>query len=154
HQRSGGSSYLFGTRRMHGWWYYYFVALAVKVPLTFWLLVLGRVGLGLSGKLRSAGRDWMLPVSIGLFLTIAALGSSRNYGLRYILPLAPLALVWVSGLAEGGRWARRIAAIGLIGQGVAVASIHPYELSYFNVLAGGPVGGRRILADSNLDWGQ
>jgi hypothetical protein len=91
---------------------------------------------------------------MGLFLAVTAAGSSRNYGLRYVLPLAPLAIVWVSGLAEGGRWARRLAAIGLVGQALAVASIHPFELSYFNELAGGPVGGRRILADSNLDWGQ
>jgi hypothetical protein len=96
----------------------------------------------------------LLPATIGLFLAITAIGSSRNYGLRYVLPMAPLAIVWISGLAEGGRWARRIAVIGLLGQALAVASIHPHELSYFNVPAGGPVGGRRILADSNLDWGQ
>ena len=28
-----------------GWWYYYFVALAVKVPLGFWLLVVARLAL-------------------------------------------------------------------------------------------------------------
>src|SRR5262249_34537864 len=27
-------------------------------------------------------------------------------------------------------------------------------LTYFNTLAGGRIGGRRVLADSNLDWGQ
>ena len=43
---------------------------------------------------------------------------------------------------------------GLAGYAVAVARIHPYELRYFNALAGGPIGGRHILADSNLDWGQ
>ena len=48
HQASGGPSYLFGERRMKGWWYYYFVAVAVKVPLTFWLLAVAR--LGLSGR--------------------------------------------------------------------------------------------------------
>ena len=96
----------------------------------------------------------MLPAIMGLFLAITALGSSRNYGLRYVLPLAPLAIVWVSGLAEGGAWTRWIAAIGILGQALAVASIHPYELSYFNCVAGGPIGGRQILADSNLDWGQ
>jgi 4-amino-4-deoxy-L-arabinose transferase-like glycosyltransferase len=152
HQRSGGSSYLFGERRMTGWWYYYFVALAVKVPLTVWVLVVGRAVLG--SRLRSAGRAGMLPLVIGAFLAITALGSSRNYGLRYMLPLAPLAIVWVSGLAEAGPWARRAAWIGLVGQAAAVASIHPHELTYFNALAGGPVGGRHVLADSNLDWGQ
>jgi hypothetical protein len=73
-----------------------------------------------------------------------------------LLPLAPLAVVWISALAESRR--RRLAsvaiALGLGGYVVAVAGIHPYELTYFNELAGGPIGGRRILADSNLDWGQ
>jgi 4-amino-4-deoxy-L-arabinose transferase-like glycosyltransferase len=152
HQRSGGPSYLFGTRRMHGWWYYYFVAMAVKVPLGFWLLVAARGAVG--RRLASLGRAGMLPAIIVIYLAITAAGSSRNYGLRYILPLAPVAIVWVSGLAEGGRWMRWLAALGLLGQAIAVASIHPYELSYFNELCGGPIGGRHVLADSNLDWGQ
>ena len=42
HQASGGPSYLFGERRMKGWWYYYLVAIAVKVPLVFWFLVAAR----------------------------------------------------------------------------------------------------------------
>jgi hypothetical protein len=152
HQRSGGPSYLLGERRMTGWWSYYFVALAVKVPLTFWLLVIGRVVL--RRRIPSAGRDRILPLAIGMFLAIAAAGSSRNFGIRYLLPLAPLAIVWVSGIAEGGRAGIALAAIGVAGQAVAVAAIHPHELTYFNALAGGPMGGRRILADSNLDWGQ
>ena len=47
-----------------------------------------------------------------LFLTITAVGSSRNYGMRYLLPLAPLAIVWVSALAESRRavWPRVAAA--------------------------------------------
>lgn len=152
HQQSGGSSYLLGERRMQGWWYYYLVALAVKVPLTFWILAMGRGMLG--RQVRSAGQGGLIPLVIGLFLVITAIGSSRNYGVRYLLPLAPLAIVWVSALAEGPRWARRLAVLGVVGQAIAVAAIHPFELSYFNALAGGPVGGRRILADSNLDWGQ
>ena len=31
---------------------------------------------------------------------------------------------------------------------------HPHYLAYFNVLAGGPIGGRWHLVDSNIDWGQ
>jgi hypothetical protein len=73
---------------------------------------------------------------------------------RYLLPMAPLAIVWVSALAEGGRRMRAVAYVGLFAQALAVASVHPHELSYFNVFAGGPSGGKRILADSNLDWGQ
>jgi hypothetical protein len=93
-------------------------------------------------------------VTVAAFLTLTALGSSRNYGIRYLLPLAPMAVVWVSALAERPGWGRRAAWVGLAGQALAVASIHPHELTYFNALAGGPIGGRHVLADSNLDWGQ
>ena len=152
HQRSGGPSYLLGERRLTGWWYYYLVALAVKVPLSFWLLASSRFA---QGRREGSSRgDLLIPTAIGSFLVITALGSTRNYGVRYLLPLAPMAIAWVSGLAEGPRWARRAAWVGLAGQALAVAAIHPHELSYFNALAGGPIGGRRILADSCLDWGQ
>jgi hypothetical protein len=33
-------------------------------------------------------------------------------------------------------------------------SIFPSGIAYFNEWAGGPRGGSRFLADSNLDWGQ
>jgi hypothetical protein len=93
-------------------------------------------------------------VTIMIFLAIACIGSKRNFGIRYLLPVAPLAIVWISALGEKGRWPRRIAVIGLLGQATAIAMIHPYELTYFNALGGGPLGGHAILSDSNLDWGQ
>jgi hypothetical protein len=151
-QRKGGASYLLGARRLTGWWYYYFVALAVKVPLSFAALFAAR---SLTVGRTSAGdRGWMLPLVIVVFLGVVAAFSGRNYGVRYLLPLAPLALVWVSALAErGARWCA-FAWLGVLGQALAVGSVHPHELTYFNAIAGGPKGGRFILADSNLDWGQ
>jgi hypothetical protein len=165
HQMSGGSSYLLGERRMKGWPHYYAVALAVKLPLGCWLLLIGRAFLALSPVRRSAvpgkGSDLLLPLSLVLFLAITAAGSSRNYGVRYLLPLAPLAVVWISKLAENvddlpslSQWPCWVAALGLAGQAAAVVESHPFELTYFNELAGGPLGGRRILSDSNLDWAQ
>jgi hypothetical protein len=151
-QRSGAPSYLFGEIRETGWRYYYLVTLAVKVPLTFWLVAAVRAAM--SRRIPSAGRDWVLPVAASAFVAIASVGSNRNFGIRYLLPVAPLAIVWISGLAEGNRWSRRLVYAGLAAQALAIASIHPYELSYFNVLAGGPIGGRHVLSDSNLDWGQ
>jgi hypothetical protein len=166
HQMSGGASYLLGERRMSGWRHYYFVAMAVKVPLGFWLLLAGRSLMAWRARRCEETRigDDILPLSIGLFLAITAAGSSRNYGLRYLLPLSPLAIVWISRLAERpaeedrspivGGWRAWIIGLGMAGQAMALAGIHPHELTYFNVLGGGPMGGRRILSDSNLDWGQ
>ncbi len=151
-QRSGAPSYLFGETRQTGWRYYYLVALAVKVPLLFWLVIAARAALG--RRALAAKRDWILPAAILIFVAISCMGSKRNFGFRYLLPVAPLAIVWISALGEAGRWPRRVAAIGLAGQVLAVAMIHPHELTYFNALAGGPAGGRTILSDSNLDWGQ
>jgi hypothetical protein len=159
HQASGGPSYLLGERRLTGWRCYYFVALAVKVPLTFWLLLAGRLLLVEGNEPR---RDQVLPITIGLFLAATALGSTRNYGVRYLLPLFPLAIIWVSSLAERvtvrgclpASWPGWIVGLGLAGQALAVALVHPHELTYFNALAGGRWGGRHVLADSNLDWGQ
>jgi 4-amino-4-deoxy-L-arabinose transferase-like glycosyltransferase len=152
HQKNGTPSYLFGEVRESGWRYYYLAALAVKVPLAFWLILALRTAL--ARQVPTAGKDWILPAAVLAFLAIASFGSTRNLGVRYVLPIAPVAVVWISGLAEAGNRVRRLAWAGLVAQALAVASIHPYELSYFNVLAGGPIGGRRILSDSNLDWAQ
>jgi hypothetical protein len=162
HQISGGSSYLLGERRITGWSYYYVVALAVKVPLTFWLLLAARVALAWRDDRVGRPHDDCLPLLIGLFLVITSVGSARNYGLRYLLLLAPLAIIWISRLAESvpqnrtilTAWPAWMIGIGIMGQAVAVAAIHPFELTYFNLLAGGPEGGRYVLSDSNLDWGQ
>lgn len=155
HQRRGGPSYLLGEIRESGWWYYYLVALAVKAPLALGWLVLARLG-SRRGSREAAIRErsWYPVLLVAAFLLLSALGSKRNYGVRYLLPAAVPAIVWLSALAERGRWARAAGWAGVAGMGLAVASIHPHELSFFNRAAGGPIGGRRILSDSNLDWGQ
>ena len=164
HQASGGPSYLFGERRTGGWWYYYLVAIAVKVPLTFWILVAARLALRTRSprSFRSTTYDDLLPLVLLIYIGITAVGSSRNYGVRYLLPLAPLAIVWgsaigeqfVSGSSRAIVFARCTTFVVLAGYVAAVVGSHPYELTYFNALGGGSLGGRRILADSNLDWGQ
>lgn len=152
HQRTGGPSYLLGERRMHGWRTYYLIALAVKTPPAIFLLLIARIVLRPD---RSPKRkDWILPTIALMFLAIASAGSTRNYGVRYLLPLAPLMIVWISGLAASNRFGRRALFAAIAAVAVSTASIHPYELSYFNLLAGGPEGGKYLLADSNLDWGQ
>ena len=83
------------------------------------------------------------------------LGSKRNYGFRYLLPLAPPAIVWVSALAEGGPAVAAGRGVGLGGHGArGRARSTRTSCPTSTPLAGGPIGGRRILADSNLDWGQ
>ncbi len=51
HQRSGAPGYLLGEVREKGWRHYYLVAMAVKVPLLFWV-VLGGAGCWPAGSRR------------------------------------------------------------------------------------------------------
>ncbi len=152
HQRTGGPSYLLGERRMHGWRTYYLIALAVKTPPAIFFLLIARFVFRPDRSLKR--NDWILPTIALMFLAIASAGSTRNYGVRYLLPLAPLMIVWISGLAQTNRLGRSALLAAIVGVAISTASIHPYELSYFNIIAGGPEGGKSILADSNLDWGQ
>lgn len=156
HQRSGGPSYLLGQTRQHGWWYYYLASLLVKVPPG----VVPLVGLGVLAAMRGTGHrattagQQLAGFAMAATLLITALGSSRNYGFRYILFLAPAAILWISSLVRAGAAGRVVVGLGLLVQAAAVVVSHPAELSYFNQIAGGPEGGKRWLADSNLDWGQ
>jgi hypothetical protein len=45
-------------------------------------------------------------------------------------------------------------AVALLWVALSGARVYPHSLSYFNELAGGPVGGPRYLLDANVDWGQ
>lgn len=150
HQRNGGPSYLFGEVSENGWKWYYLVSLAVKVPLAVSIALFIRCFLVERSK---KNQSWFLPLSCLLFLAVACVMSKRNYGFRYLLPLAPVMIVWLGGLVQS-RFGRMVAVLLLISLGVNIARVHPWELTYFNEAVDGPEEGRKILADSNLDWGQ
>jgi 4-amino-4-deoxy-L-arabinose transferase-like glycosyltransferase len=152
HQSHGGSSYLLGERRDRGWLVYYAVAMAVKLPLA--VVALGLLRLFARTRARDGRTERLLCTLPVAFLVIASLGSTRNYGFRYLLFVAPPAVVWLSGLAVARIRARIAGWVVVCVLGATTLANHPNHLSYFNELAGGCRGGRHILADSNLDWGQ
>ena len=136
-----------------GWWYYYLVALAVKVPLTFWVLVASRLALA-----RAIDRP---PVARGREMTAAALHRAlpRYHGVRLVAQLRR-ALPAAAGTAGHrlGFGARREprsdhgrgwrSPQGWPAGVTALVGIHPYELTYFNVAGGrsarGPSHPRRL----------
>ena len=157
-------SYLAGELSDRGWWYYFPAALALKTPLA--TLVLATLGLaGILGR-SAAPMDrailrWSFILVVGLplaFLAVAAT-SRLNLGLRQVLPVYPFLLILAGGgIAACLRWRRPLGtalALAAIAW-VATTSVRvaPDYLAYFNEAAGGPAGGIRWLADSNLDWGQ
>ena len=152
-------SYRAGEWRASGWWYYYLYALAVKVPLGIWVLVLWSF-LTLSGH-PSSGR-WRDEVTLWLpALAVLILVSSQtefNHHMRYVLPMFPFVLISTGKLAyflRPQRWRSGLVVLALLGWAATSSlRVYPHSLSYFNELAGGPDRGHDHLVDSNIDWGQ
>lgn len=63
-------SYLRGEWRLHGWWYYYLYALAIKEPLGTWLLLLVTIGIALFA--RRYGSSWRDESMLLLPMLVAA----------------------------------------------------------------------------------
>jgi 4-amino-4-deoxy-L-arabinose transferase-like glycosyltransferase len=145
-----GQAYYYNLPWHNGW-----VLIGITVPAT--LLIAGAIGLMYA--LRVVRRD-RLPVYFVVHLVtlpcIRMLETPAHDGVRLFLPtfvfLAALVgwgTLWVAdGLARlvrmPGAGARAaFAALVLLPAGVQLVRIHPYELSYYNELIGGPRGAWR-----------
>jgi hypothetical protein len=141
-----------------GSWLYYPVTLLLKTPLPLlaaWIAApFARLPRPPAGGGRRREEFLWLPAVV--LLAVFSLGSKVSYGIRYLLPIVPLACVysgrlvpWVRGR---GRAARGAALALLLTYPLSALLATPDTLDYFNLLAGGR--GDRYLLDSNLDWGQ
>jgi 4-amino-4-deoxy-L-arabinose transferase-like glycosyltransferase len=156
HQTSGHVSYLLGARSNSGFWFFYPVALAVKTPLAFLGLLAG--GMALAWR-RRRQLVWAAPLAFTAATLAVGLYSRINIGTRHLLPIyfgfamlaAAAAWDWL-GRATERKWGPWLAAGLLAWLAVSGAVNHPDYLAYFNELAGSQP--ERILADSDLDWGQ
>ena len=156
HNQVGQDSYLLGERGHTGFWLFFPVALAVKSPLGF--LVLLVVGLVLALR-RPVSLPLRVLVAFSAGILLIGMSSRINIGLRHILPiyvglslLSAVALVQLLEWGDTRRWLQfSLAALVLWMAGSSLLS-HPDYLPYFNELAGSEP--EKILVDSDLDWGQ
>jgi 4-amino-4-deoxy-L-arabinose transferase-like glycosyltransferase len=157
-ERHLGIFYLLGQLSREGWLHYFPVALLVKTPIP--LLILWAVALIMGvrrfGVRRNPGVAVTLLLPPLLFFVFFMFMKSSNYGLRYVLVCFPFLFILTGIMAENLRRMRvRIGFACLLVWHIAGSLyINPHYLTYFNEIAGDPRGGIRILADSNLDWGQ
>jgi hypothetical protein len=153
-------SYMSGEWKEGGWWYYYLYALAIKVPLGTWALLLLAVLVTIIKPAANSGwRDeaaLLAPAAAVLVLVSSQTGFTHH--LKYVLPAFPFVFVWMSKVVQPCVLLNRRVAVAV---SVAVAWsvwsslwVYPHSLSYFNELAGGPERGGEHLHGSNVDWGQ
>lgn len=150
-------SFLFGQSYEGGRWYYFLALLAIKTPLPVLALGVLAVLLAVRRQGTSAWTSFVLLLPAAIVLVAFSFFSAKQIGLRMILPSIVLMLIWIAvtlAAASGSRVVRAAVVALLAWLTIDIASIHPHYLAYFNPLAGGPGGGYRLAADSNLDWGQ
>ena len=142
--------YLFGRWSREGSPFYYLVVILFKTPLP----LLAALLLVPFARSRARGQSflWLPALVLLVFFSV----SKVHYGIRYILPIFPLLIVYASRLVPWVRTRSRavqsVALALLLSYPFSAFLSTPDTLSYFNVLAGGQ--GDRILLDSNIDWGQ
>jgi len=154
HAAFGHEAFLCGEWGAKGWWYYFPLALAWKLPVPLLALTLAALGLWLA-QLREWSVAEAAPWVAALVYLAMAMTSTINIGVRYVLPMLPL--LAVGAAQQLARLLRnwRVAAWVLCGWlAVATTLAYPFYIEYFNEFAGGTRNGSRYLVDSNYDWGQ
>jgi len=153
-QRDGFPSYLLGESRQGGWWYYFPLALLLKLTPPFLLLAL--LGSFVLLNRKSESRDLGICLIVAAaWILIISMPSRVNIGVRHVLPVFPLlAMLGAATTARlASRGAVRYAVFILLGwHAVESVVAHPDYVAYFNPFVRSQ--DYAYLSDSNLDWGQ
>lgn len=154
-------AYALGEWRETGWPWYYPLAFAIKNPVPFIVMVIvGATALPWRRELRR----WLwVPGVFAVGYTLAAVVMGSNVGYRHLIPIHPvLYLLATAGARALWKARRRVLRLFLRGALIALGTwyaagtlgVYPYQLSYFNEVAGGSREGWRYLEGSNTEWGQ
>jgi hypothetical protein len=158
-----GNTYLLGQLHdgKQGFPGYYFIASFFKVPIATQWIVLTAVYLYLSKKERRQrffSDDVFLLLPILFFTIYFNFLFSINIGIRYYLVLFPLLYIFCGSVFTGWREFskfQKTASALLIGYlAVSTLSYFPTYMPYFNEFLFDKRQAYKILADSNIDYGQ
>lgn len=156
HFRLGHPSYVLGRLTDRGVWYYFPLAMLIKVPIP--LLFLFGLGMCFALSRWRTLEAWFFLYPVVLIFGIS-IRSNIQIGIRHLLLIFPFLMVMAGTAAcqwliDRGWFKRSIAM--LLASWLVISSlwIFPHYLSYFNEFIGGPKNGHLYLVDSNLDWGQ
>jgi Dolichyl-phosphate-mannose-protein mannosyltransferase len=157
-------NYFFGEVTGKGHALYFPVALGIKLTTATVLFVLA--ALAAAGVLAVRGarsRSLLaaracLPAALGGAYLLATCASNVNIGVRHALPVVPFAIAAAAGTLRTFVPRRRTLVIALAAVVLAATCEAALrlgrEISFGNLLCGGPAGVPAILSDSNVDWGQ
>jgi hypothetical protein len=164
----GHGNYFFGVRGESGHPLYFPVLLFAKSPTG--LLVLLGIAMWLGVKRLRAKQLPSVATTVlvvfSAFTLLSACMVDINIGVRHVLPLLPIMVVFAGRVAAKliesapevpralhGRRGRGLVGACVLGCALGAAHTFPAYLGDFNLLVGGPTGGHRISVIGE-DWGQ
>jgi 4-amino-4-deoxy-L-arabinose transferase-like glycosyltransferase len=155
------TTFILGDWYPHGVWWYFPVTISIKTTLGLIGLVL-LAGFAIVTRKLGKGPNHSRAVVYVLFVWIAYLATAGinglNIGVRHVLPLYALAAViagaGVAALAPLSRGWKWVCSILVVAHIVSALCVLPSPLAYANEAWGGPGNTYKVLADSNVDWGQ
>lgn len=150
--------YLLGRQHPNGVWFYFGVLWLLKTPLlALGAQVIGMIRTAREGLLRANPALRFLALNLAWHLAYFSLLFRAQVGYRFVLICVPLAwILAATGLASLGR-SRGLPLAGLAVVLVAVLENGLYlgnPLAFTNAAVWPKSEVFRLMADSNLDWGQ
>lgn len=161
-------NYFLGRATETGSLLYFPAALALKLTTAvvaglcaalaaFGVVLFRRSAPGRRRRLRLLRARGLLPLLLGAAYLGAAMTANVNIGVRHVAPSIPLLLVAAAAVVATTLRGRRRAAVlaAVVTLSLLEAGVYlKREIPFGNLLAGGPQGVRRVLSDSNVDWGE
>jgi 4-amino-4-deoxy-L-arabinose transferase-like glycosyltransferase len=159
HSHEGHPAGLLGKFSLHGWWYYFPVAFALKTTIPFFFLSIASLAWALFRLIRRKERSLLILLVPFALYTALLMASPLNIGVRYYLP-AYVFLLILSGALLDALFRAKTGRIAAVGIGVlALASIsfealrtYPNYMPYLNQFASARAHWW-YLSDSNVEWG-
>ncbi len=158
------NSFMLGQFSESGFLSYFPVAFLTKSTLPLLALAVAAIIVLVARQDTRRRALFLLLPFVSVFIIMST--SALNIGYRHVLPALPYLIVLISGLASPAAWQSEAGEgrglrrplvwvwAGVTAALISTLLIHPHYLSFFNMAAGGPQNGYRVLIDSNLDWGQ
>ena len=155
---SARNAYMMGRYGDKGWKTFFPFAFLVKTPLSlFAFLILAAIALARLAR-PSQAYAWVPWIALFTVYWLFAIFSHINIGHRHLLPIYPPLFILAGAVnlwrSRFGKAAAMATSALLCMAVIECLAVFPHFLAFFNVAAGGPKAGYRLLADSSLDWGQ
>jgi len=160
HPNVSDANYLLGEQRTGtGFWYYYLVVFVFKTPLAALLILIGAVIFLFVRKKKEGHPSTMLFLLGLIFYFLLQLGIQNNVqiGIRHALMVYPLLYVLCGFIVNTSFYQKRRKLLNPLLIVYSLATYYyffPNLISYSNELIPVKKNAYKVMADSNLDFGQ